>query len=167
MPSIPTLRLNRNSTFFGLDFVGQEHGTKGRGGMNSTKHKSTIQKTLSAAAVMVALATPVGAQQSLSTGLAPYDDRLQRLSEILGSVHYLRNLCGERSNEWREQMEGLLAVEKPQPNRRARLVAQFNKGYRSFDSVYTTCTPQALTAVERYMEEGKTLAAEINNRYAE
>ncbi|MEM8539976.1 MAG: TIGR02301 family protein [Pseudomonadota bacterium] len=99
--------------------------------------------------------------------VAPYDSRLQRLSEVLGSIHYLRNLCGETSNQWRDQMEGLLAVEKPTPNRRARLIAEFNKGYRSFNSVYTTCTPQALTAVDRYMNEGKALAGEINSRYAE
>ena len=136
-------------------------------GMISTNFNCALRKALACAALVVALATPISAQESLSAGLAPYDDRLQRLSEILGSVHYLRNLCGERSNEWREQMEGLLAVEKPEPNRRARLIAQFNKGYRGFDSVYTTCTPQALTAVERYMEEGKTLAADINSRYAE
>lgn len=102
-----------------------------------------------------------------SASIAPYDSRLQRLSEVLGSIHYLRNLCGETSNQWRDQMEGLLAVEKPAPNRRARLIAQFNKGYRSFDSVYATCTPQALTAVDRYMNEGKALAGEINSRYAE
>lgn len=102
-----------------------------------------------------------------AAGVAPYDSRLQRLSEVLGSIHYLRNLCGETSNQWRDQMEGLLAVEKPTPNRRARLIAQFNKGYRSFSSVYATCTPQALTAVNRYMIEGKDLAGEINSRYAE
>lgn len=107
------------------------------------------------------------ASTTRSAGVAPYDSRLQRLSEILGSIHYLRNLCGETSNQWRDQMEGLLAVEKPAPNRRARLIAQFNKGYRSFNSVYATCTPQAMTAVDRYMIEGKALAGEINSRYAE
>ncbi|MEM9574177.1 MAG: TIGR02301 family protein [Pseudomonadota bacterium] len=117
--------------------------------------------------------TSVGAQENSAPAtarppsVAPYDSRLQRLSEVLGSIHYLRNLCGETSNQWRDQMEGLLAVEKPTPNRRARLIAEFNKGYRSFNSVYTTCTPQALTAVDRYMNEGKALAGEINSRYAE
>ncbi|KAG1648813.1 hypothetical protein GQR58_029548 [Nymphon striatum] len=42
--------------------------------------------------------------------VAPYDSRLQRLSEVLGSVHYLRNLCGEESNQWRDQMSGLLTA---------------------------------------------------------
>lgn len=123
--------------------------------------------------IAVSYSTASSAQESeaapvtRSTSVAPYDSRLQRLSEVLGSIHYLRNLCGETSNQWRDQMEGLLAVEKPTPNRRARLIAQFNKGYRSFNSVYATCTPQALTAVDRYMIEGKALAGEINSRYAE
>ena len=37
-------------------------------------------------------------------------DKLERLSEVLGSVHYLRNLCGEKSNMWREKMDELLAA---------------------------------------------------------
>lgn len=104
---------------------------------------------------------------ALAQNSAPYDSRLHRLAEVLGSVHYLRNLCGETSNQWREQMEQMLAVEKPDPNRRARLIASFNKGYRTFDSVYTACTPQAVVAVNRYMSEGEELAVEINSRYAE
>ncbi len=120
--------------------------------------------TVSSASIAQETDTP---QIEPSSAVAPYDSRLYRLSEVLGSIHYLRNLCGETSNQWRDQMEGLLAVERPSPNRRARLIAQFNKGYRSFDSVYATCTPQALTAVDRYMTEGRALAGEINSRYAE
>ncbi len=116
-----------------------------------------------AAALAACTALPANAQR----GVAPYDSRLIRLSEVLGSIHYLRNLCGEESNQWREQMEGLLVVEQPSPARRASLIASFNKGYRGFDSVYSVCTPQALAAIERYMEEGKSLAVEINNRYAD
>lgn len=101
------------------------------------------------------------------TSAAPYDERLSRLSEVLGSIHYLRNLCGDNSNIWREQMETMLSFEKPAPIRRARLISSFNKGYRSFDSVYTNCTPQALLAVDDYMSEGRSLALEINNRYAQ
>lgn len=97
----------------------------------------------------------------------PYDDKLMRLAEVLGSIHYLRNICGEESNQWRDQMETLLATENPEPLRRARLIARFNRGYRSFDSVYVSCTEQALEAVERYMAEGLSLTREINSRYGE
>jgi uncharacterized protein (TIGR02301 family) len=97
----------------------------------------------------------------------PYDAKLMRLAEVLGSIHYLRNICGEKSNQWRDQMEQLLAVENPEPLRRARLIASFNRGYRTFDSVYVTCTDQALEAANRYMAEGLSLTREINTRYGE
>ena len=61
-----------------------------------------------------------------------------RLAEVLGSLHYLRNLCGETGNQWRDEMEQLLASENPQAERRARFIASFNRGYRSFDGVYVS-----------------------------
>lgn len=96
---------------------------------------------------------------------APYDADLMRLAELLGSLHYLRNLCGEKGTTWREQMEQLIATENPDADRRARLTASFNRGYRSFDSVYTTCTASAVEAIERYMLEGETLTKQIVAKY--
>jgi uncharacterized protein (TIGR02301 family) len=96
---------------------------------------------------------------------APYDADLMRLAELLGSLHYLRNLCGEKGTTWREQMEQLITTENPDADRRARLTASFNRGYRSFDSVYTTCTPSAVEAIERYMLEGETLTKQIVAKY--
>ncbi|MFC6490166.1 TIGR02301 family protein [Nitratireductor sp. GCM10026969] len=96
---------------------------------------------------------------------ARYDAQLLRLAEVLGSVHFLRTLCGEENGGWRAQMEALLEAEEPSPERRARLVARFNHGYRSFAAVYTTCTDSAMRAIDRYMQEGETLAGEIVMRY--
>jgi len=96
---------------------------------------------------------------------APYDADMMRLAELLGSLHYLRNLCGEKGTTWREQMEQLIATENPDADRRARLTASFNRGYRSFDSVYTTCTASAVEAIERYMLEGETLSKQIVAKY--
>lgn len=97
---------------------------------------------------------------------APYDDRLMRLSEILGSVHYLRNLCKGGENGWRASMQKLIDIEAAnEPGRRSRLTASFNRGYRTFASVYTRCTAQALTAERQYRAEGATLATEIAARY--
>ena len=98
--------------------------------------------------------------------VAPYDDKLLRLSEILGSVHYLRTLCGAKEdNKWRDTMSAILAAEAPGPNRRARLIAHFNRGHRTFSGSYSTCTASALLASERYMEEGATLSKQITQRY--
>lgn len=112
----------------------------------------------------------VGTSQGPATDnvepVAPYDDKLLRLSEVLGAVHYLRALCGaDEKNKWRDIMSSLIEAEQPGPIRRSRLVASFNRGYRSFNGTYGTCTQSALLASERYMAEGATLASQITNRY--
>jgi len=95
----------------------------------------------------------------------PYESGLLRLAEIMGSLHFLRNLCGEPGDAWRAQMETMLATENPDPERRARFIANFNRGYRAFAASYTSCTPSATEAIRRYMEEGERLAHEIALRY--
>ena len=97
----------------------------------------------------------------------PYDEQLSRLAEILGSIDYLRNLCSARREDgWRGDMQQLLDTEtKGEQKRKERLTASFNRGYRSFASVYANCTPQALVAEERYRNEGATLATEITARF--
>ena len=96
---------------------------------------------------------------------APYESGLMRLAELLGSLHYLRGLCGDPETVWRDQMEALLTAENPPPERRARLVARFNSGYRSFDSIYATCTASAVAAIERYMREGERLSRDIATKF--
>jgi len=97
----------------------------------------------------------------------PYEARLLRLAEILGSVQYLRNLCGsEEENGWRDSMQALLNSETAgEADRRAQLTAGYNRGFRAFASVYTSCTEAAVVAEERYRHEGATLVAEIVSRY--
>lgn len=97
---------------------------------------------------------------------APYDERLLRMAEILGSVHYLRNLCNGPETQWRQMMAEFLAQETlNEPKRAAALTAGFNRGYRSFAATYTKCTPQAVAAEEKYRAEGATLATEITARF--
>lgn len=104
---------------------------------------------------------------AIEQGAPAYDERLLRLAEIIGSVDYLRNLCNpDGETEWRASMQALLDDEAAgEPTRHAKLTAGFNRGYRAFASVYTTCTPSAVAADERYRREGATLAAEIVARY--
>jgi uncharacterized protein (TIGR02301 family) len=97
----------------------------------------------------------------------PYEQRLIRLAEILGSVHYLRNLClNQPEDGWRRSMQELIDKETAdEPKRRERMTAAFNRGYRTFASVYTACTEPATLAEERYRAEGATLASEIVARF--
>lgn len=105
------------------------------------------------------------AAPSLPEVEAPYDAGLYRLAEVLGSLHFLRNLCGEPGTRWRGEMEKLLDTEKPDEARRARLIASFNRGYRAFQATYTTCTASATAAIDLYAGEGERLAQDLAANY--
>ena len=97
-----------------------------------------------------------------------YEDRLLRLSEILGGLHFLRQLCGfEDGAAWRAEMDGLLSSEKPGPIRRARLVSRFNQGFETYHAVYRSCTPSARRAIALYLAEGRRITNDIRARYGQ
>lgn len=115
-------------------------------------------------AACLAASMAIGGRPALAAE-APFEPGLMRLAEVLGSLHFLRNLCGEKGSQWRDEMEKLIASENPDPERRARFVASFNRGYRSFSGTYTQCTASAAEAISRYMKEGETLSRDIASRY--
>jgi uncharacterized protein (TIGR02301 family) len=97
---------------------------------------------------------------------ANFEADLSRLAEILGALHYLRNVCGANEGQkWREQMQALIDTEGQTGDRKAKLVASFNQGYRGFQQTYRTCTPAADLAIRRYLAEGAKIAREVTARY--
>lgn len=95
----------------------------------------------------------------ISPDSRPYDDRLMRLSEILGAVHYLRELCGATDGQaWRDRMKELMDAESSSALRRAKLTRSFNNGYRSYSRTYNSCTASAQTAISRFLAEGAEIA---------
>jgi uncharacterized protein (TIGR02301 family) len=98
---------------------------------------------------------------------APFDGDLQRLAEILGTLHYLRGICGTNEGaKWRNEMQALIDAETPSGDRRARMIAGFNRGYNGFQQTYRTCTPAASVAIRRYIEEGSRISRDLTARYA-
>jgi uncharacterized protein (TIGR02301 family) len=115
---------------------------------------------------LMLFAWPAVAQVPAPPPTPPYDDPLRRLSEILGSVHNLRQVCGTNEGSvWRDQMQALLDSEQPDPTRRARMIDRFNRGYESYQSVYRTCTDAARVAIDRYLAEGAKIAGDVATRY--
>jgi uncharacterized protein (TIGR02301 family) len=122
-----------------------------------------LQRTL--ILILLGLATagaPLRAQAP-----APFDGNLQRLAEIMGALHYLRGICGANEGQkWRNELQALIEAEAPTGDRKARMVAAFNRGYRGFQQSYRTCTPAADLVIRRYLEEGSKIAREVTARYA-
>src|SRR5262249_58180512 len=83
------------------------------------------------AALAAALAfAPVGGPARAQAAVAPFDGSLQRLAEILGALHYLRNICGANAGpEWRGEMQSLGNAEAARGGRRLGVVERFSWGY--------------------------------------
>lgn len=115
--------------------------------------------------LLLVLLLSLPASLSAAAAESPFERDLMRLAEILGSLHFLRNLCGETGQDWRRRMEALLEAEDPDEERRARFVGQFNRGYRSFETNYSACTASAIEAISRYLREGEALARDTASRF--
>jgi uncharacterized protein (TIGR02301 family) len=114
------------------------------------------------ALVMVSGTAGAAMAQGVSSDAKPYDDKLLRLSEILGAVHYLRELCGANDGQkWRDNMKELMDSEGSSALRRARLTRSFNNGYRAYSRTYNACSSSAQTAIARFLTEGSEIAESL------
>jgi uncharacterized protein (TIGR02301 family) len=124
---------------------------------------------LFAAGCLSALAiTSMGtAARAVGPDAKPYDDKLLRLSELLGAVHYLRELCGANDGQlWRDRMKELMDAEGSSALRRAKLTRRFNHGYHSYSRTYKECTSSAQTAIGRFLAEAAQIAEALLARNA-
>jgi uncharacterized protein (TIGR02301 family) len=122
-----------------------------------------LRRVLIAASIVLAASGSARAE----VAAAPFDGSLQRLAEILGALHYLRGICGANEGQkWRNEMQAIVDAEAPTGERRTRIIASFNRGYRGYQQSYRTCTPAADLVIRRYLEEGSKIAREMTARYA-
>ncbi|MFM2421567.1 MAG: hypothetical protein RL291_97 [Pseudomonadota bacterium] len=129
----------------------------------NAKAQVIVKARLAAAAVLVlAMSLAPVAAQVPSSDIKPYDDRLVRLAEILGSVHFLRELCGANDGQfWRQRMQSLMDSEGSSALRRARLARSFNTGYNNYSRTYNACTASAQQAITRFLNEGADIADQL------
>jgi len=96
----------------------------------------------------------------------PYEGQLVRLSEVMGALVFLRELCGEKDVEdWRDKMSALLDAEAPSGPRRDKYVSAFNRGFRGYELTYRVCTDNARTASARYLDEAARISRDVTYRF--
>ncbi|KAA6206637.1 MAG: TIGR02301 family protein [Candidatus Tokpelaia sp.] len=98
--------------------------------------------------------------------LSNYDEKLNRMAEILGSLHYLYRICGAQDSEWRAYMQKLIAALHADDKQQLRLYAAFNRSYEAFADNYSACTTAAKEASERYRLEGLTLSRHLLEHFS-
>ena len=125
-----------------------------------------IRRLVLCLAIGLTVSLPLAAPARAIDSGALFETELERLSEILGALHYLRPLCGANEGpKWRNEMRALLDAEAQAPERRTKLMASFNRGYTGFQQTYRSCTEAADLAIRRYLDEGTKISREITARY--
>ena len=110
-------------------------------------------------------ATPL-APAPPASDLPPYESKLERLAELLGTLSFLRDLCGTGDGErWRGKMADLMSAEGASGLQRERLAGAFNKGLHDYQVTYKQCTPAASVVIDRAMLEGASLTRELSTRF--
>jgi len=125
----------------------------------------TAKKIICFLFLAIALSTYAPSVEAVShqgPGSRSYERNLHRLSQILGAIHHLREVCNANEGQlWRKKMVELLETEAPTPQRRGLLVDQFNQGYRGHQLTFPTCTKKAAARVRKFVREGAALATKI------
>jgi uncharacterized protein (TIGR02301 family) len=96
----------------------------------------------------------------------PYEPQLLRLSELMGALAYLREICGGHdSDAYRAKMASLLEAEAKSETRKESLAGAYNKGFRDYQLYYRVCTPAAREVIARYLDEAAKISSDVATRY--
>jgi uncharacterized protein (TIGR02301 family) len=135
-------------------------------GLVATGAPAASRATRALAPPLPPAAAPAQPSAPAPSAPAPYEPELLRLAQIIGSLAFLRDLCGDQDGAaWRAKMTALLTSMGDSEDRREKLAGAFNKGFRDYELIYRSCTPNARIVVSRYLSEGEKLAHEIQSRY--
>ncbi len=95
-----------------------------------------------------------------------YEPELLRLSEVLGTIAYMAQLCGEPGGDgWRERAQQLIDAEAATQARRERLAGAYNRGYVGHQAMHRTCTDAARIVIERRLKQAREIAQDIATRF--
>lgn len=107
-------------------------------------------------AAFLALAAPAVSANAQTQ--AQTDAALLNLTEILGALAHLEEICGQGSGS-RTDMETLLASEDLTPVRQSVLIDSFNRGFRNVAVTHQRCTNASERLIDRHHQRGGAIVS--------
>lgn len=90
-------------------------------------------------------------------------DGIGRLSEILGTIHHLRDICGANDGPlWRNKMIDMINVAELNATQRQVMISHFNDAFYQARTRYPTCTTNAAKRANKLFDEAHRLAARLS-----
>ncbi len=127
-----------------------------------------------ALALVVALAqtapaakpTPTPTPTPTHPEVVPYEANLLRLSELMGALAFLRDLCHDGDGaEFRDKIAQLIEADPRPQDAKDQLAGAFNRGFDGYRLTYRVCTSNARDTIAAYLEETRRLAKDVASRY--
>ena len=96
----------------------------------------------------------------------PYEADLLRLSELMGALAYLSDLCQDGDGAAFRERIGQLIASDPRPQEAKDVLAgAFNRGFEGYRLTYRVCTSNARSTISAYLDETERIAREVATKY--
>jgi uncharacterized protein (TIGR02301 family) len=113
-----------------------------------------------------AQAPPLPAQPEPPETPLLYEPQLLKLTETLGVIAFMSQLCGDAAGEsWRERAAQLIEAEAATSARRERLAGAYNRGFVGHQAAHRACSERSRVVIERKMREAREIAQDLANRF--
>lgn len=115
-------------------------------------------------------ATPPAAR--LQDETPPYEGDILKLSELMGSVAFLADLCpdmhdpAQNGEMWRQKAQSLLDTQAKSDILKALMAGAYNRGYQDYEVNYNACTDVARTGFSRDLSAINHLASALTRKYS-
>ena len=104
--------------------------------------------------------------------MAPYQNQILLLAELLGSVAFLADLCpsghdiAENGEIWRQKAKILSETEGKSETIKALIAGAYNKGYLDYEVNYHVCTDVARSRFAQDLAAINHLASALTRKYS-
>lgn len=96
----------------------------------------------------------------------PYEADLLRLSEMMGALAFLRDLCQDGDGAgFRARIAALIEADPRSQEEKDQIAGAFNRGFDGYRLTYRACTANARATIADYLTQSQKLARDVAGRY--